>query len=55
MTSSDGHHLGHVVGFVIDDDETITQLILEHGHLWGKRMVAIPGSAIDRFENDELI
>lgn len=55
VTSSDGHHLGHVVGFVIDDDETITQLILEHGHLWGKRMVAIPGSAIDRFENDELI
>jgi hypothetical protein len=55
VTSSDAHHVGHVVGFVIDDDHRITELVLEHGHLWGKRMVAIPGSAIDRFETDELI
>ena len=55
VTSSDGHHLGHVIGFVIDDDERITRLVLEHGHLWGKRMVAIPGAAIDRFETDELV
>lgn len=54
VTSSDSQHLGHVVGFIIDDDEQITQLVLEHGHLWGKRMVAIPGSAIERFETDEL-
>lgn len=54
VTSADGHHLGHVAGFVIDDDELITRLILEHGHLWGKRMVAIPGVAIDRFATDEL-
>ncbi|MGO9959572.1 MAG: hypothetical protein ACLP50_26945 [Solirubrobacteraceae bacterium] len=55
VISSDADHVGHVVGFVIDDDQRITKLVLEHGHLWGKRMVAIPGSAIDRFETDELI
>lgn len=55
VTSADDHHLGHVVGFVIDDDARITGLVLEHGHLWGKRMVPIPGSAIDRFNIDELV
>ena len=55
VTSADGHHAGHVVGFVIDDDDLITEFILEHGHLWGKRMVPVPGSAIDRFEIDELV
>jgi hypothetical protein len=54
VTSSDGHHLGHVIGFAIDDQAIITELILEHGHMWTKRMVAIPGSAIERFETDEL-
>jgi sporulation protein YlmC with PRC-barrel domain len=55
VTSSDGHHVGHVVGFVIDDDDRITRFILEHGHLWGKRMVSVEASAIDRFEIDELV
>jgi hypothetical protein len=54
VTSSDGHHLGHLIGFGIDDQALITELILEHGHMWTKRMVAIPGAAIERFETDEL-
>ena len=37
------------------DEDRITGLVLEHGHLWGKRMVSIPGAAIDRFEIDELV
>ena len=55
VTSSDGHHLGHVVGFVIDDQQQIGQLVLEHGHLLGKRQVAIPGRAIERLRNDEVV
>ena len=55
VNSSDGHHLGHVVGFVVDDHEQITQLVLEHGHLWGKRTVAIPSGAIVRLETDEVV
>jgi sporulation protein YlmC with PRC-barrel domain len=54
VTSSDGHHLGHVVGFVVGDQTEIVRLVLEHGHLWGKRQVEIPASAIERLENDEL-
>lgn len=54
VLSSDGHYLGHVVGIAIDEDRAITQLVIEHGHLWGKRIVEIPGSGIERFEIDEL-
>lgn len=54
VTSSDGHHLGHVVGFVLDDQKQIAQLVLEHGHLWGKHQVAIAGRAIERLQSDEL-
>ncbi len=45
VISSDDRDVGHVIGFVIDDSQIITQLVLEHGHLWGKRMVVIPGAA----------
>ncbi len=55
VTSRDGQRLGHVVGFDIDDGDRITGLVLEHGHLWGKRMVPIPGPAIDRIKTDELV
>ena len=34
VTSSDGHHLGHVDGFVVDGEDHIGHLVLEHGHLW---------------------
>jgi hypothetical protein len=52
--SSDGHHLGHVDGFVVDDQEGITHLVLERGHLWGKREVTIPIGAAEKIENDEV-
>jgi hypothetical protein len=54
VTSGDGHHLGHIVGFVVDAQEQIAELVLEHGHLWGKRQVAIPSRSIERFQTDEL-
>lgn len=54
VVSSDDRDVGHVIGFVIDDRQIVVQLVLEHGHLWGKRMVAIPGAAISRFSTDEL-
>jgi sporulation protein YlmC with PRC-barrel domain len=54
VTSSDGHSLGYVDGFTIDGDH-ITHVVLEHGHLWGKREVAIPIGAVDRVETDEVV
>jgi sporulation protein YlmC with PRC-barrel domain len=54
VISSDDHELGHVDGFVVDSEEGITHLVLEHGHLWGKREVTIPVSAVDAITNDEV-
>jgi hypothetical protein len=54
VTASDGNHVGHLVGLILDDQGAIAQLVLEHGHLWGKHQVAVPLEAIERFENDEL-
>ncbi len=55
VTSSDGEHLGHVDGFVVDGEGFITHVVLEHGHLWGKREIAIPISAVARTESDEVL
>src|SRR5450755_231037 len=55
VTSSNGDHLGHVDGFVVDDDGYIAHLVLEHGHLWAKREIAIPIAAVARTQSDEVI
>ena len=41
MISADGHYVGEVDGFLVDDDH-ITHFVLERGHLWGRREVTIP-------------
>jgi hypothetical protein len=51
VTSADGHHLGHVDGFIVDGDE-ITHVVLEHGHLWGRRDITIPIGSVAKVEND---
>ena len=53
VISSDGHHLGHVEGFLIGSGET-ADIILERGHLWGRREVVIPARAIERVQNDVI-
>jgi len=52
--SADGHHLGSVDSVVVDDGDRLTHLLLERGHLWWKREVALPASAISKFESDML-
>lgn len=42
VTSADEQRLGHVDGLVVDADEHITHVLLERGHLWGRREVTIP-------------
>ena len=49
VTSADGHHLGHVDGFVVDGEQ-ITHLVLERGHLWGRREITIPIGAVEKVE-----
>ncbi len=55
VTSSDGHHLGDVDGFVLDDEDHVTHVVLQHGHLWGKRDVAIPIGLVARTRNDNVL
>jgi uncharacterized protein YrrD len=55
VSSSDGHHLGHVDGFVVGEDQRVGHVVLEHGHLWGKREVAIPIGAVASVENDAVL
>ena len=55
VRSSDGHHLGHVDGFIVDDEEHITHIVLERGHLWGKREIAVPVGAIAAIETDSAV
>jgi sporulation protein YlmC with PRC-barrel domain len=52
--SADGHHLGSVDAVIVDDDDRLTHLLLERGHLWWKREVALPAEAISKFESDML-
>jgi sporulation protein YlmC with PRC-barrel domain len=54
VTSADGHRIGSVDGFVVDRDGLITHLVLEHGHLFGRRDVAIPIGAVDAVETDAV-
>ena len=52
VDSADGRRLGHVDGFVVDRDGHITHLVLEHGHLWGRREITIPIDAVAAVETD---
>ena len=54
VISADGHSLGEVDGFVVDADEHITHVVLERGHLWGRKEVTIPIGALARIESDEV-
>jgi sporulation protein YlmC with PRC-barrel domain len=54
VTSSDGDRLGQVDGFLVDGDDQITHLILERGHLWGRREVAVPIGAVSRVVTDSV-
>ena len=39
--------IGRVQGLVIDPgDHHVTHVLLDEGHLWGQKMVAIPVSAV---------
>jgi sporulation protein YlmC with PRC-barrel domain len=52
VISVDGQSLGEVDGFVVDADEHITHVVLERGHLWGRKEVTIPIGAVARVESD---
>ena len=44
--SSDGHRLGRVDGLLVDRDDHLTHVVLERGHLYGRREVTVPINAV---------
>lgn len=52
VLSADRHVVGHVEGFIIDDEHHATHLILERGHFWGRREITIPLGAVESVEID---
>lgn len=54
VSSADGHGLGRIDGFVVDAAGAVTHLVLERGHLWGKRDVSIPIGAVKTITTDEV-
>jgi len=44
--------IGRVQGLMVDpDDHRVTHVLLEEGHLWGRKKVSIPVSAVTGVEN----
>ena len=54
VVAADGRYVGDVDGFLVDDDDHITHLVLERGHLWGRREVTVPIGAVTKVESDKL-
>lgn len=54
VNAKDGR-IGLVGGLVSDESgENVTHLILQEGHGWGKKEVALPLAAVDRVEGDTV-
>jgi sporulation protein YlmC with PRC-barrel domain len=49
--ATDGE-IGRVQGFIVDpDDHRVTHVLLQEGHFWGRKEVAIPISAVTGFDD----
>ena len=54
VITGDGHYVGDVDGFLVDEDDQITHFVLERGHLWGRREVTVPIGAVTKVESDTV-
>ena len=55
VRSADGHLLGTVDGFVVDESQLITHVVLtQEQHPWERREVAIPIGAVAQVETDAV-
>ena len=51
VEATDGR-IGHIQGLVVDPhDHQVTHVLLQEGHLWGRKDVAIPIKAVSRVED----
>ena len=52
VQSCDGRGLGHVEALIIDGQDTVTHFVLQSRHLWARRNVKVPVSAIKAMDTD---
>ena len=54
IEATDGH-IGKVDKFIVEPESgQITHLVLQKGHLWGKKDIMVPLSAVDRVDYDTV-
>jgi PRC-barrel domain len=52
--ATDGH-VGHVDEFLIDPkNDVVTYLVVHEGHFWKLKVITIPMSQTDHFDNDTV-
>jgi len=54
VTTTDGHDVGGVDGFIVDDGQ-ITDLVLRRGHAWRRGEVLIPADALAEVRTDKVV
>jgi uncharacterized protein YrrD len=54
VMSADGHPLGHVHACIVDDEQRITDIVLERGHPWARRDVTIPICDVAAVQSDAI-
>jgi sporulation protein YlmC with PRC-barrel domain len=53
VLAADGEEVGQVDGFLVRDGK-VTHVVMQHGHLWGKRAVTIPIEAVEQIATDAV-
>ncbi len=54
VLSADDHRLGRVDGFLVDAEDAITHVVLERGHLFGRRQITIPIGSVASVATDAI-
>ena len=54
VQAAEGKTVGRVAGVVLEGDGRISHLVVRRGHLWGRRELTIPVSAVKRLRTDEV-
>jgi sporulation protein YlmC with PRC-barrel domain len=48
-------HVGHLHGLVLFPDDRVSHLLLQEGHLWGRKQVAIPVTAVTSMDDGVVL
>jgi len=54
VISSDGHQVAHVRGLLVDEEFTVTDLLLEPRHPWNRQLVPLPVDDVAALRTDEV-